>query len=187
MGHRRVVHRDAGRAAVAIERLRVQPARIARRVALPQRLWDGGAARRRSRVAVHVPRCPDGLRGRRARAHRARGRRRPTADAVGRDMGHRSARGLSPTGALRRSSRCATVACAGCTRATTCSCTCESPATSGCSSTWRSDHEPTQIDAAALDGVVGECRFGPGDVERRGEAVVLPAAGAGVHIWELGS
>jgi alpha-glucosidase len=51
----------------------------------------------------------------------------------------------------------------------------------------RSDHEPIQIDAAALDGVVGERRFGPGDAERRGEAVVLPAAGAGVHIWELGS
>jgi alpha-glucosidase len=51
----------------------------------------------------------------------------------------------------------------------------------------RSDHEPIHIDAGALDGVVGERRFGPGDAERRGEAVVLPADGAGVHIWELGS
>jgi alpha-glucosidase len=51
----------------------------------------------------------------------------------------------------------------------------------------RSDHEPIRINAGALDGVVGERRFGPGDAERRGEAVRLPAAGAGVHIWELGS
>jgi hypothetical protein len=49
----------------------------------------------------------------------------------------------------------------------------------------RGDHDPVTIDAAALDGVVGDRRFGEGDaVVSKGE-VVLPAAGAAVHVWDI--
>ena len=49
----------------------------------------------------------------------------------------------------------------------------------------RADHEPVTIDAAALDGVVGERRFGDGDAVVSRNAVVLPAAGTAVHVWDL--
>jgi alpha-glucosidase len=49
----------------------------------------------------------------------------------------------------------------------------------------RAGHEPVAIDATALDGDVGERRFGPGDVTHRDSSVILPAAGAAVHVWDL--
>jgi hypothetical protein len=49
----------------------------------------------------------------------------------------------------------------------------------------RADHEPVTVDGAALDGVVGDRRFGDGDVAVRGGSVVLPSAGPAVHVWEL--
>jgi alpha-glucosidase len=48
----------------------------------------------------------------------------------------------------------------------------------------RADHDPVRLPAAHLDGDVVGCRLGD-DVKVAGSDVVLPAAGAGVQVWEL--
>jgi alpha-glucosidase len=49
----------------------------------------------------------------------------------------------------------------------------------------RADHDAVVVDSAAVGGTIGERRFGSGDAIRRGESAVLPAGGAGIHVWEL--
>ncbi len=49
----------------------------------------------------------------------------------------------------------------------------------------RSEHQPVALDAAALDGELGEALFGTGEARRTSDTVILPATGAGVHVWEL--
>jgi hypothetical protein len=51
----------------------------------------------------------------------------------------------------------------------------------------RADHAPVVLDAIALDGEVGQCVFGPGDVSRGDHVVELPTGGPAVHVWEIGS
>ena len=74
----------------------------------------------------------------------------------------------------------------GACRPTTCWCTCASRATSECScrsagpitNPWRSMLLPSTASSASR-------RFGDGDVVATRDEVVLPAAGAAVHVWEL--
>ena len=49
----------------------------------------------------------------------------------------------------------------------------------------RAEHRPVALDVATLDGEVGETLFGSGEVRRTADTVILPATGAGVHVWEL--
>ena len=87
-------------------------------------------------------------------------------------------------GALRRASRrCATAGCAGCTPATTCSCSCASRATSACSS--RCAPRPRAGRRRRARRHVGAPCFGAAEVVADDGTVELPAGGAGVHVWEL--
>ena len=49
----------------------------------------------------------------------------------------------------------------------------------------RAEHRPVALDVATLDGGLGETLFGSGEVRRTADTVILPATGAGVHVWEL--
>lgn len=49
----------------------------------------------------------------------------------------------------------------------------------------RGDHHPVRLPARTLDGAVGASRFGGVDPARDADEVVLPATGAGTHVWEL--
>ena len=180
-GDCRVGRRVARRAAVAVRRLRLQPVGVARHDAVPQRVRQRRPPRRRRRAAVHDARRAAGVRRRRGRHHRHRERRRPPADAVGRRaMGPPVFDAYRSLGALHRAS----------------------PALRRGGLRWvhasddvlvylresrdervlvqvgRADHEPVAIDAAALDGVVGERRFGDGDVvaTRRRRSCCRPPA-----------
>ena len=51
----------------------------------------------------------------------------------------------------------------------------------------RDDHPPVAIDASALDGSVGQRRFGDDDVVTADGSIVLPGDGPAVRIWELES
>ena len=178
-----LVHRVARRAAVALDRLRVQPARLARHDAVPHASC-GDADRQIAGAGLlfTLPGRADGVRRRRGRRSPASTATAPASRCRGTGaVGPRRARrlprarraaplvaGVAPRraalGARRR--RRARVPARGARRAAARAGR-RGPTTSR-----------STIDAAALDGAVGERRFGDGDVvarRRHGRAAGRPA------------